>query len=339
MQYELLINNYNEGEHKDKTNRLSFMKFIRFLYCCFSVMLLIGFSCITNGNRGIGFLLFSFFPSFFYLYMFKKKIQREISFVHVIEMVLYGSIISVIFASVLEYVLSFYFFYFSTMCFTNEVKRSLYFVYSIIVFFYFFFIIAYVEEFSKIIPMLFVYINISHYKNEYKELPLVNESHILEDPNYEEGENVQEYKRTNLQYIIVNDELEYIFFSLCCSAGFSSTENLFYSTQTTKDNFFCIIILRNLICVLFHMCCTGISSYNIYNYVNHKYKNGCFLRCVYILGSLFSSSLFHAVYDYTIYFSSMNIPSYQIIFLKILFTYSFISILLMFFFSVIRNMI
>ncbi|EUT89364.1 hypothetical protein PFAG_01517 [Plasmodium falciparum Santa Lucia] len=372
MQYELLINNYNEDEHKDNTDRLSFMKFIRFLYCCFSVMLLIGFSCITNGNRGIGFLLFSFFPSFFYLYMlekirmrlltyfpFFKKIQREISFVHVIEMVLYGSIISVIFASVLEYVLSFYFFYFSTMCFTNEVKRSLYFAYSII-----------------IIPMLFVYINIPHYKNEYKELPLVNESHILEDPNYEEGENVQEYRRTKLQYIIVNDELEYIFFSLCSSAGlslhfyicqiyifciihiyiafyfiffyiwnilwgssFSSTENLFYSTQTTKDNFFCIIILRNLICVLFHMCCTGISSYNIYNYVNHKYKKGCFLRCVYILGSLFSSSLFHAVYDYTIYFSSMNIPSYQIIFLKILFTYSFISILLMFFFSVIRNMI
>ncbi|ETW50412.1 hypothetical protein PFMALIP_01578 [Plasmodium falciparum MaliPS096_E11] len=217
MQYELLINNYNEDEHKDNTDRLSFMKFIRFLYCCFSVMLLIGFSCITNGNRGIGFLLFSFFPSFFYLYMlekirmrlltyfpFFKKIQREISFVHVIEMVLYGSIISVIFASVLEYVLSFYFFYFSTMCFTNEVKRSLYFAYSII-----------------IIPMLFVYINIPHYKNEYKELPLVNESHILEDPNYEEGENVQEYRRTKLQYIIVNDELEYIFFSLCSSAGLS----------------------------------------------------------------------------------------------------------------------
>ncbi|ETW37674.1 hypothetical protein PFTANZ_01625 [Plasmodium falciparum Tanzania (2000708)] len=107
------------------------------------------------------------------------------------------------------------------MCFTNEVKRSLYFAYSIIVFFYFFFIIAYVEEFSKIIPMLFVYINIPHYKNEYKELPLVNESHILEDPNYEEGENVQEYRRTKLQYIIVNDELEYIFFSLCSSAGLS----------------------------------------------------------------------------------------------------------------------
>ncbi|CAC9696360.1 conserved Plasmodium membrane protein, unknown function [Plasmodium sp. DRC-Itaito] len=339
MQYELLINNYYEDEHKYNTDRLSFMKFIRLLYCCFSVMLLIAFSCITNGNRGIGFLLFSFFPSFFYLYMFKKKIQRKISFVHVIEMVLYGSILSVIFASVLEYVLSFYFFYFSTMCFTNEVKRSLYFVYSIIVFFYFFFIIAYVEELSKIVPMIFVYINIPNYKNEYKELPLVNESHILEDPYYEAGENVQEYRRTKLQYIIVNDELEYIFFSLCSSAGFSSTENLFYSTQTTKDNFFCILILRNLICVLFHMCCTGISSYNIYNYVNHKYKKGCFLRCVYILGSLFSSSLFHAVYDYTIYFSSMNIPSYQIIFLKILFTYSFISILLMFFFSVIRKMV
>lgn len=69
--------------------------------------------------------------------------------------------------------------------------------------------------------MLFVYINIPHYKNEYKELPLVNESHILEDPNYEEGENVQEYRRTKLQYIIVNDELEYIFFSLCSSAGLS----------------------------------------------------------------------------------------------------------------------
>ncbi|SOV12693.1 conserved Plasmodium membrane protein, unknown function [Plasmodium sp. gorilla clade G2] len=339
MQYELLINNYYEDEYKDSTDRLSFMKFIRLLYCCFSVMILIGFSCITNGNRGIGFLVFSFFPSFFYLYMFKKKIQRKISFVHVIEMVLYGSILSVVLASILEYILSFYFFYFSNLCFTNEVNRSLYFVYSIIVFFYFFFIIAYVEELSKIMPMLFVYINISHCKNEYKELPLVNDSNILEDPSYEEGPKVQEYRRPKFQYIIVNDELEYIFFSLCSSAGFSSTENLFYSTQTTKDNFFCIIILRNLICVLFHMCCTGISSYNIYNYVNQKYKKGFFFRCLYIFGSLFSSSLFHAVYDYTIFFSSMNIPSYQIIFLKILFTYSFISVLLMFFFSVIRNMI
>ncbi|KYO01979.1 putative membrane protein, partial [Plasmodium gaboni] len=41
MQYELLINNYYEDEHKDSTDRLSFMKFIRLLYCCFSVMILI----------------------------------------------------------------------------------------------------------------------------------------------------------------------------------------------------------------------------------------------------------------------------------------------------------
>ncbi|CRG93861.1 conserved Plasmodium protein, unknown function [Plasmodium gallinaceum] len=336
MLFEKLRNNNYGDENEKNIKWFCFMKYIRLFYCFCSVIFLVGFSYTINGNRGIIYLVFSFFPSFFYLYLFKRKIRRKINILNIIEMILYGSTISTFFASFLEYFLTFYFFYFCSICLMKEINESLLFVCSIILFFYFFFIIAYVEEISKIIPMIFIHRNIERNGNDYTEIPLFDRNTYLIENIYEEECEKKETKIKKFKYINVNDILEFIFFSLCSSAGFSSTENLFYSSHTTKENFVSILILRNLTCVLFHMCCSGLSSYNLFNYLNNK--NRSFLNFIGILSSLFTASLFHAVYNYSIYFASLNIPIYQIFFLTILFIYCFLSILLMFF-SVVKSII
>ncbi|SBT79642.1 conserved Plasmodium protein, unknown function [Plasmodium malariae] len=331
MYYRKLTDDYYEEVYTKNVENISFIKIARMLYCFFSVILLLGFSCITHGNKGIVYLIYSFFPSCVYLYWFRRKIKRKIKFSHVIEMILYGAILSIFFAGILEYILSFCFFYFCHICFLKEIKETPLLMCSLAVFFYFFFIVAYVEELSKFFPMIFVHLNSKKYKKEYTELPFADNNTNLNENLYDKGENKKDDKMIKFNYIYVNSRLEYIFFSLCSSAGFSSSENLFYTTQTTRQNFLTVITLRNLICVLFHMCCSGVSSNNVASHVHSKNTKGARVNVLHILCSLFSSSLFHAVYDYSIYFSSLNIPTYQVWFLTILFTYSFLSMLLMFF--------
>ncbi|CRH00853.1 conserved Plasmodium membrane protein, unknown function [Plasmodium relictum] len=331
MLYEELKNDNYEDEDEKYVKYFCLVNFFRLLYCFSSIIFLVGFSYASNGNKGIIYLIFSFSPSFFYLYLFKRRIRRKINFLHIVEMILYGAVLSTFFASVLEYFLTLYFFYFCSICFMKEIKKSLLFLCSIILFFYFFFIIAYVEEISKIIPMIFIYRSIERNRDDYIEIPYFHKNTYIIENRYDEEDRQKEAKMKKLKYIYTNDILEYVFFSLCSSAGFSSTENLLYAIQTTKENFVSILVSRNLICVLFHMCCSGLSSYNIFNYLNDKNKKSSSLNFIGILCSLFSSSLFHAIYDYSIYFTSLNVPLYQIFFLKILFMYCFLSMLLMFF--------
>ncbi|EUD68597.1 hypothetical protein C922_00996 [Plasmodium inui San Antonio 1] len=139
----------------------------------------------------------------------------------------------------------------------------------------FFLVVAYVEEGSKVLPMVFVQMNEKKNENEYVELPLVDSTSFLNQGGHEADHD--EKKNTGVdkfRYIYAEDILEYIYFSLCSSAGFSSTENLLYAAQATRQNFLSIIVLRNLVCVLFHMSCSGVASYNIASRVNHKSKNG-----------------------------------------------------------------
>ncbi|CDU18973.1 protease, putative [Plasmodium yoelii] len=328
MFYKELIDDNCEQNQKN-VERNSFGIYIRLLYCFFSVTLLIGFSCIANGRKGIFYLLFSFCPSFVYLYLFKKKIKKRIKFSHIVEMILYGAILSIIFAGFLEYIFSLLCFYFCHTCFLKNVKESYSFACLIVILLYFFLGVAYVEEFSKICPIFFINANSIVNKNEYTELPIIENHNFKSDITYEDNEHNNKFNK--FKYIYVDDKFEYIYFSLCSSAGFSSTENLIYFTLTSEDNFLTIIILRNIICVLLHMSCSGISSYNIINNRNNENRNGMMQSILSILKSLFLSSLFHAIYDYSIYYSSLNIPEYQISFFKALFMYSFFSMLFIFF--------
>ncbi|SBT77642.1 conserved Plasmodium protein, unknown function [Plasmodium ovale] len=331
MHYRELTNYDFEQAYIKNVENVSFGKGIRLLYCILSMLFLAGFSCIKNGNEGLVYLMFSFFPSWVYLYLFKKKIKGRAKFTHIIEMILYGAMLSIFFAGILEYFLSLFFLSFCNVCFVKEVKESHLFLCSIVVFFYFFFVVAYVEEISKIIPMVFIQIKAKRNQNMYTELPVIDSVPYINETVHEEADKIRAKNVAKYKYITVNDKLEYIFFSLCSSAGFSSTENLIYAMQTTKQNFFPVIILRNLVCVLFHMCCSGISSYNIVYSTKSEHRKGVAQNLLCIIGSLFSSSLFHAVYDYSIYYSSLNVPLYQVSFLTALFTYCFLSVLLMFF--------
>ncbi|CAD2108721.1 conserved Plasmodium protein, unknown function [Plasmodium vinckei] len=325
MFYKELID-CNCDQNQKNVERNSFGIYIRLLYCFFSVASLIGFSCIANGSKGIFYLLFSFCPSFVYLYLFKKKIKKRIKFSHIVEMILYGAILSIIFAGFLEYIFSLLCLYFCHTCFLKNVKEPYSLVCSIIMLLYFFFGVAYVEEFSKICPIFFINANSIVNENEYTELPIIENHNFKNDIAYEDNENNNKFK-----YIYVDNKFEYIFFSLCSSAGFSSTENLVYFTLTSEQNILTIIILRNIICVLLHMSCSGIVSYNIINNRSNENRKGMMQSILSILRPLFLSSLFHAIYDYSIYYSSLNIPEYQISFFKALFMYSFLSMIFIFF--------
>ncbi|VWU49472.1 protease, putative [Hepatocystis sp. ex Piliocolobus tephrosceles] len=327
MYYKKLTTYDSEHEEAKCVKKNNFGQCVRRLYCFFSIFILIGFSYATNGYNGIFYFALSFAPSLAYLYIFRKQIKKEIKHSYVIEMVLYGAVLSIFSAGIFEYLLSDVCYYFCSICFIKEIEESYSFICSIFAFFYFFFVVAYVEEISKILPLIFVYVQRN--KQEYIELPIVENDHYVNNITYEEDINESSIKK--FKYITVNDKLEYIFFSLCSSAGFSSTENLFYVTQMKKQNFLFVIILRNLVCVLFHMCCTGISSYNIVNNICHKNKKRTISNLLFILGSIFSASLFHAVYDYSIYYISLDLPFYLFVYLSVLFIYSFFSVLVMFF--------
>ncbi|GAW81747.1 hypothetical protein, conserved [Plasmodium gonderi] len=326
-------NDYCEEESKNVEN-ISFATYIRLLYCFSCVVFLIGFSCVTIGNEGIIYLIFSFFPSCVYLYLFRIKINRRIKFLHAVEMILYGAVPSIVLAGTLEYFCSLFFFHFCYICFVKEIGGSLLLLCSIVVFFYFFLVVAYVEEFSKILPMIFVQINEDKNKSEYIELSLVDNKCFLDKNVHKEDDDDDFRKKDHImdkfKYIYASDILEYIFFSLCSSAGFSSTENLLYATQTTKQNFLSVIVLRNMICVLFHMCCSGVTSYYIAISVFHKSRKGYLAKLLIFLRHLFLPALFHAVYDYSIYFSTLNIHKYQVFFLTLSFTCCFFCMLLIF---------
>ncbi|KJP85837.1 hypothetical protein AK88_04544 [Plasmodium fragile] len=123
--------------------------------------------------------------------------------------------------------------------------------------------------------MIFVQMNEEKNKNEYVELPLLDNTTFLNQAEQEADHDEKKDSRMDkFRYIYANDKLEYIFFSLCSSAGFSSTENLLYAAKATRQNFLAIIVLRNLICVLFHMSCSGVAAYNIASRMNHKSSNG-----------------------------------------------------------------
>eukprot|EP00366_Plasmodium_knowlesi_P003894 XP_002261391.1 hypothetical protein, conserved in Plasmodium species [Plasmodium knowlesi strain H] len=259
------------------------------------------------------------------------QIKRRIQIVHAVEMILYGAVLSVFLAGNLEYIFSLFFFHFCYICFVKDIRGILLLMCSVVVFFYFFLVVAYVEEVSKLLPMFFVQMNEKKSKNEYLELPLVDSMSFLNQEGHEaDHEEKEDTWVDKFRYIYANDILEYIYFSLCSSAGFSSTENLLYAAQATSQNFLSIIVLRNLICVLFHMSCSGVASYNIASRVNHKSRNGCVANLLSVLGCLFTSSLFHALYDYSIFFSSLSIPTYQASFLTLLFVYCFFCMLLIF---------
>ncbi|CAI7721349.1 protease, putative [Plasmodium vivax] len=327
MHYEELTNDCCE-EGSANVERISLAGCTRLVYCFFSIAFLIVFSCATIGKNGIVCLVLSFSPSCVYLYLFGRQIKRRIKIAHAVEMMLYGALLSVFLAGNLEYSFSLFFFHFCYICFVKDVGGTLLFVCSVVVFFYFFLVVAYVEEVSKILPMIFVQMNEKKNKNEYVELPLVDSTGFLNEGAHEADQD--EKKDTGVdkfRYIYANDTLEYIFFSLCSSAGFSSTENLLYAAQATRQNFLSIIVLRNLICVLFHMSCSGVASYNIATRVKQK---SCAANLLGVLGCLFTSSLFHALYDYSIFFSSFSIPAYQASFLTLLFVYCFFCMLLIF---------
>ncbi|CAA9989042.1 conserved Plasmodium protein, unknown function [Plasmodium knowlesi strain H] len=330
MHYEELTNNYCEGGSKN-IERISLSGCMRLMYCFFSITFLIIYSCATIGKNGIICLLLSFSPSCAYLYLFGRQIKRRIQIVHAVEMILYGAVLSVFLAGNLEYIFSLFFFHFCYICFVKDIRGILLLMCSVVVFFYFFLVVAYVEEVSKLLPMFFVQMNEKKSKNEYLELPLVDSMSFLNQEGHEaDHEEKEDTWVDKFRYIYANDILEYIYFSLCSSAGFSSTENLLYAAQATSQNFLSIIVLRNLICVLFHMSCSGVASYNIASRVNHKSRNGCVANLLSVLGCLFTSSLFHALYDYSIFFSSLSIPTYQASFLTLLFVYCFFCMLLIF---------
>lgn len=79
----------------------------------------------------------------------------------------------------------------------------------------FFFGVAYVEEFSKICPIFFI--NSNSIVNEYIELPIIENHNFKNDITYENNEHNNKFNK--FKYIYVDDKFEYIFFSLCSSAG------------------------------------------------------------------------------------------------------------------------
>ncbi|SBS85168.1 hypothetical protein, conserved [Plasmodium ovale curtisi] len=93
----------------------------------------------------------------------------------------------------------------------------------------FFFVVAYVEEISKIIPMIFIQIKAKRNQNVYTELPVIDSVPYINETVHEEADKISDKNVAKYKYITI---FKYGKPNLC----HANDETKFFSIDNTKKS-------------------------------------------------------------------------------------------------------